>query len=411
MSTLAILIPPRPRLPARPADDAARATEFDYVQSHDGRSVAGTGRATAALLPKAGNVVAVLADADVAWHRVTLPKAPPARLRAALGGLLEEALLDDDAALHLALPPKAPAGQPTWVAAVDKAWLAATLAALEGAGVEVGRVVPASVPGGEPAGHFFTALGDGPPERALSLVLAGAEGVATLRLAGTLARALLPAAGSGLACTATPAAAAAAEHWLGAPVALRGEAERALQALATPWNLRQFDLAPKHRGTRALREGLRRFLSPEWRGLRRAAIALVVIQLVGLNLAAWRARQALDAKRAEMAAVLKASHPGVRLVYDAPVQMQRETERLRAAAGKPGEGDLETLLAAAAAAWPDGQGPVQTLRFENGRLVLGAPGWGEPQLAQFRDRLRPGGLAAEMSEGRVTVTRPKRGVA
>lgn len=112
-----------------------------------------------------------------------------------------------------------------------------------------------------------------------------------------------------------------------------------------------------------------------------------------------------------MGALLQAAHPGVKLVYDAPVQMQRETDRLRAAAGRPGDGDLEVLVGAAAAAWPDGQGPVQTLKFESGRLILAAPGWGEPQLAQFRDRLKPAGLQVELAEGRVTVSRGNRSAA
>jgi general secretion pathway protein L len=106
-----------------------------------------------------------------------------------------------------------------------------------------------------------------------------------------------------------------------------------------------------------------------------------------------------------MADLLRSTHPGVRTVLDAPVQMERETDRLRAAAGRAGDADLEALLAAAAGAWPDGLGPVQTLRFETGRLTVAAPGWGEPQLAQFRERLRAAGYAAEAAEGRITVSR------
>jgi len=63
------------------------------------------------------------------------------------------------------------------------------------------------------------------------------------------------------------------------------------------------------------------------------------------------------------------------------------------------------LLAVAASAWPDGLGPVQALRFETGQLILTAPGWAAPQQAQFRERLRSAGFAAEFSDGRLTVTR------
>ena len=85
--------------------------------------------------------------------------------------------------------------------------------------------------------------------------------------------------------------------------------------------------------------------------------------------------------------------------------MERETDRLRAAAGQPGEADLESMLAAAASAWPDGQGPVSSLRFEPGKLSVAAVGWAEPQLAQFRERLRAAGFAAELADGRIVMSR------
>jgi general secretion pathway protein L len=403
MSVLVIQIPLRSRQ-AKPAEPAA---EFDYVFSHDGQAVTATGRATPAALPRADAVLAVLADADVAWHRITLPKAPGARLRAALGGVLEDALLDDNDDLHLALAPQAAAGQPTWVAAVHKGWLAATLATLEAGGATVERVVPAAAPGDAASGHFHI---EQPADDAPTLALAHADGAVSVRLNGTLARALLPPEGTPVRWTATPAAAAAAERWLGAPVSVLTEPERQLQAARSAWNLRQFDLAARHRGMRALRDAARRLLSPEWRWVRYGAAALVVLQLVGLNAAAWQQRRQMADKRTTMASLLQASHPGVRLVYDAPVQMERETDLLRAAAGRPGDGDLEALLGAAAAAWPDGQGPVQTLRFETGRLTLAAPGWGEQQLAQFRDRLRAAGLQVELADGRLTVSRSAKGL-
>lgn len=407
MSLLAIQLPARPRPPSAPAGADTPPAEFDYVLSPDRRSVGATGRATPARLPKADIVVAVMADTDVSWHRVTVPKAPRARLRAALGALLEDTLLDDDETTHLALAPKAAAGQNVWVAAVRRPWLKALLDTLESAGVPVERVMPASSPDDGPRVHFFT---DGPAEGSLTLAIAHADGAATVRANGTLARTLLPAGGAKVRWTATPAAAAAAERWLGGPVALRTEPERTLRATRTAWNLRQFDLAPKNRGMLVLREGWRAFVSEDWRSVRWGLAALAGASVLGLNLAAWRQEQVIDAKRAEMTALLRATHPGVRAVIDAPAQMLRETERLRAAAGKPGDTDLEVLLGAAAAAWPDGQGPVQTLKFEGGRLVLAAPGWGEPQLAQFRDRLRPVGLDVEMAEGRVTLLRSARGV-
>ena len=42
-------------------------------------------------------------------------------------------------------------------------------------------------------------------------------------------------------------------------------AMRALQATRTNWNLLQFDLKPRHRGARALRDVSRLVMAPAWR--------------------------------------------------------------------------------------------------------------------------------------------------
>jgi general secretion pathway protein L len=413
MSVLAIQLPPRPRLGARLAPvpgDASLPAEWPFVLSADGRSVTQSGTAASALLPRADRVVLVLAEAEVSWHRIDIPRAPPARLRAALLGVMEEALLDDDEALHFALGPGAVPGQPGWIAVTQRPYLVAALAAIEASGLSVERVVAASAPGADWRGHFFSAFSpfsaEAGAEPAPWLALSGPDGACSLRLAGALARAMRPPEDAAVRWTSTPGAATAAERWLGAPVALMTEAERVLESAAAPGNLRQFDLAARHRGSRAVRDGWQQFFSREWRPVRVGVAALLVLQLVGLNAYAWKERQALAARRTAMAELLKASHPGVRAVLDAPLQMQRETERLRVAAGRPGEADLEAMLGVAAAAWPEGQGPVQTLRYETGRLTLSAPGFGEPQMAQFRERLRSAGFTAELVEGRVTVSRP-----
>jgi len=415
MSLLLILLPPRTRLSARGADAAGNfrlPAELDFVFSTDGRSAAQTGRAAPALLPRADSLALVLADADVAWHLIDVPKANAARLRAALGGLLEEVLLDEDVALHIALGPDAAAGHRGFVAVVHKPWLTACIATLEGAGRQVDRVLPIVRPLAADGlavsveGHFFDEPGQADAQPWLSL--ADATGVRCVRLAGDFARTLLPAEGSAAApatWTATPSAAAMAEHFVAARVAVRTEAERALHAARDGFNLRQFDLASRHRGTRALADVGRRLMSPAWRPVRWAAAALVAVQLIGVNALAWQQSDAVAQRKQAMVDLLKTSHPGVRAVLDAPVQMQRETDRLRAAAGRTGDADLETLLAAAANAWPDGQGPVQTLRFETGRLTLAAAGWGEPQVLQFQERLLAAGYRAEFAEGRLTVTR------
>lgn len=406
MSLLVILIPPRDRLRAGGGTPAARAGgEFAYVLSDDGLTPRQHGRSAAALLPRADSVVAVLADGDVGWHRVTLPKAPPARLRAALAGVLEDALLDEPEAMHFALAPGAVAGQPAWVATVHKAWLAAQIAALEQAGRTVERVLPSTWPDEPPHGHFWLPEGADTGDVPM-LAWSDAQGVVQMRLQGTLARAwLAQRPGEDVRWTASPAAAAPAERWLGAPVQVLGDDERALQPARTLWNLRQFDLAPRHRGTRALRGLVQRLRSPAWRPVRLGLAALVALHLVGLNLWAWQQRQAIDARRQAMVDLLRSAHPQVRAVLDAPLQMQRETAALRATAGRTGASDLEALLDAAAGAWPEQQGPAQSLRYEGDSLSFTAAGWDDTQVEAFRHRLRADGWQLESADGRLRLLR------
>lgn len=89
--------------------------------------------------------------------------------------------------------------------------------------------------------------------------------------------------------------------------------------------------------------------------------------------------------------------------------MQREALALRTLAGKAGDTDLEPMLQAAAAAWPADRGPVESLRFEPGKLSLAAAGWSEPQIETFRSALRRLGWQAESSEGRIVVSRARSG--
>jgi general secretion pathway protein L len=418
MSTLVLQLPERRRLRAGPADDdsapvSGRRREYVYATSDDGIELEAHGQSAAALLPKRSVVIAVVQEADVSWHRITLPKAPPSRLRAALVGVLEDALLEDADVVHLAVAPLAAAGQPTWVAAVDKAWLQDELAALEKAGVFVDRVVPMAWPDDPPAGHFDApAEGVGKLETTV-LTWASTDGVATVRLDGGLARALVPQpAPPTTRWTASPMAAAVAEQWLGAPVNVMPAEHRLLQAGRSLWNLRQFDLARRTRGARAIADWGRQLMSPAWRPVRVGVALLVAAQIVGLNVWAWHQRSEVESRRAAIQALVKKTFPRA---SDADIQrdpaavMLREAQALRTLAGKAGDGDLEPMLQAAAAAWPGERPPVENLRYEAGKLTLSAAGWSDSQIEQFRSILRPAGVRVDAGEGRLVLTRARAG--
>jgi general secretion pathway protein L len=411
MPTLVIQLPSRPRLSSGPdglpaqAREAAGSAELAYVLTPDGLNVTRHGRAAAALMPKADSAVVVLADSDVSWHRITVPRAPQSRLRAAIAGVLEEQLLDEPDGLHFALAPGASAGHTHYVAVIDKAWLKAELSALDKAGIAVERAVPIAWPEDTPLGHFGAPFGDD-AAAPMQLTWSDANGVVCLGVHGALARQMLPQWTSQPArWSAHPAVAAPAERWLGSSVIVLSDEQRSLQAMRSLWNLLQFDLAPKHRGAVALRDALRRWRSVSWRPVRWGVAALLAIQVLGLNLWAWHQERQIVAKREAMTALLRATHPQVRAVIDVPAQMQRETDLLRSAAGRSGDSDLETLLGLAASAWPDGLPPTPNLRYENGRLSFSTSGWNDEQVGQFRSQLAGADWTVSQDGATLTLTR------
>jgi general secretion pathway protein L len=261
-----------------------------------------------------------------------------------------------------------------------------------------------------PMGHFHVAESADPAAPGGTvLTWAHVDGVATVRLDGGLARALVPQPPPVTTrWTASPTAAVAAEQWLGAPVMVMPVEQRLLQAGRSLWNLRQFDLARKTRGARAARDWLRQAMSPAWRPVRIGLAVLVAAQIVGLNLWAFHQQNEVQARRNAIQALVKQSYPRVAdadIQRDAGAVMLRETQALRTHAGKPADSDLEPMLQAAAAAWPNERPPVENLRFESGKLTIGATGWTDAQIEQFRGVLQPAGFQVNASEGRIVVTR------
>ena len=353
-----------------PLEPATNATEWAYALTADGSTLADHGRARAALLPlprgAGAEVVAVVPVRALSWHRADLPRgvAPGTpRLRAALEGLLEEQLLDDTEAVHLALQPGAGAGEPAWVAICDRAWLRNALQLLDAAGRPVSRIVPEFAPEG-PLSLVVT--GD---EEQPQVVASGAEGVLTLPLtAATLP--LLPALPADAPRFAEPAVAAIAEQLLPQPWTLQQAPQRWVQSARSRWDLAQFDFASstRARALKKLATGWSELLrAPAWRPARWAAVALVLLNVVGLNAWAWKERASLEGKREAVRATLRETFPQVRVIVDAPVQMEREVAALRQQTGMPSARDLDALLGALASALPASRTP-NTLEYGGGQL-------------------------------------------
>ncbi len=337
-------------LPQEPADTAAL---YDYVLTPDGSSVGEQSRAPVALLPMVGNageVVAVVAARNLSWHQVQLPKGTlgrrfyqeggASRLRAVLEGLLEDRLLEETSQLHFAIEPKPRDDVPVWVAVCDRTWLRAALQVLEQSGRPVSRIVPEFAP--DALTDTLYVMGEADDAH---MVFTGRGGVAVWPVSPASVALLNWPDSAGLA--AEPAVAALAEHLFKRTVTLQQGAQRALQAIQSPWDLAQFDLVNSSRARTWKRwsaSGGSLLRSPRWRAARMALLALVAVNLVGLNAWAWKEQSLITSQRTAIRDLLTGTFPNVRVVVDAPVQMAKEVAALHQASGVASGRDMEAML-------------------------------------------------------------------
>ena len=421
---------PPPVLILTPADFSVAAasgasTTLDWATSVNGQTVTEHGQSAASLLPRDDDVVLVLPPRVVSWHRVAVPKVGSARLRAVLDGLLEDRLLADTTSMHFALEPGGRSGQTIWVAACDRVWLLGWLQALEAAGRPVARIVPALWPlepqdGATPTLHWAHDEGDqvwlatASPlgVRCTPLEDGGQSGMSESAFgglstaAGSVANELLNADPATTRLLADPVVAGLAERAFNQRFDLIAKPTWLLQCAQSDWNLAQFDLslsAGARRGQR-FRQTLRRLLSaPKWRPARWGLGALVAVQLLGLNLAAWSERNSLSTKQQAIAQTLQQTFPQVTLVLDAPVQMRRELERLQQASGQLSGGDLEAMLGALAQHLPGEGAAPGSLSFSPGELHAGGWPLDEAGLAALQGALEASGWRARIEGTELTL--------
>ncbi len=344
-------------------------TGYAHVHS-DGHSVlrSATG-AAATLSTHAGEVVALVPHSRLAWLQVQLPPASHGpRLQSVLHGLLEDRLLDDPQQLHIVLAPDAEqttrTGGDTLVAVCDKQWLRDALAPLQAAGLTVQRIVPELSPSVTPVLHVM-----GEPDHSHS-VLCHAQGVTPLPPNTAQWRAFAELSQDDLQIQAEPAMVTRVQSTLERQPMLQSAAQRWVKSSQSDWDLAQGEWAqgPLQRLNRQMRAAWQTLLhAPAWKPVRWGVVALIGLQVLGLNALAWRERSALDAQQASLQSILKTAFPSVTLVIDAPLQMQREVDALQQKSGTASSTDLEPLLAALAGVLPAGQTPEQ-IHFANHTL-------------------------------------------
>ncbi|PVE41258.1 type II secretion system protein GspL [Limnohabitans planktonicus] len=329
------------------------------------------------LLPRADRqteVVALVPAGALSWHRVTLPAGlhkQASRLQAALQGLLEDALLDDPAQLHLALQAQWKNTEQPWVAACDRAWLSAQLQALESAGITVHRIVPEFAPVG--AALHITAVG--PADEGWLWLQQADRGVWGLPMASVLtAQDVLSDEDRGSASlSAEPGVVTWVTERLGLKAPMVAPKQHWLQALGTGWDLAQFEFQANARARRLKnwqRSASHLWHSRDWRPARWGLGVLLASQLLGLNVWAFKTRADWQAQQNSWAQMLRETFPKTQVVVDAPLQMTREVARLRQGSGQLSASDLETMLSALGQSWPAGTAAPSQYQFEPGQLRL-----------------------------------------
>lgn len=319
--------------------------EFAYALMSSAGAVSGHGQATPALLPAADQVTLIVPAQALSWHAVQLPKMPRSsaqqKVQAVLAGILEEHLLDDTAQMHLVALTGLTPGASTWVAACQKPWLRSAVNALQAARLPLTDILAQTWP--SDTAHLHVS---GTADNAW-VMASSPEGVLCLPLSQALS---LPSIQQTQSVTAEPAVAGLAEQLLQRRVEVVQLAQwtitRAQAALAQSCSLAQGELAVSGRGRywQILRGAAREWVAaPAWRPLRWGLIGLLCIQLVGLNAWAWKQQAQVQDKRAQLSQLLTSTFPQVKVVLDAPVQMQRELAQLRQAQGQLSGRDFESI--------------------------------------------------------------------
>ena len=393
------------------ATAAAAPSAWHWARVDEAGTVLAQGRAPAeglAALGERERVALVVPTGWLAWHAVALPAGRAGRTPAALGGLLEDALLDEPQRLHWAIGPAAPQGR-TWVAAMRDERLQAAVAAAQAPGWTVERLLAESHP--LPAPVLWVHALDGAP----MAVLAGPDGVATVPLSDL--DAWVP-PGTAQDEPASDAAGPAAPIYAADPAAFDDaraarpqapwQALPAARRWADAWrdgpDLAQFAWRRRIGGAWWQRAGraLRAVgTEPAWAPARWGIAAAAAVPLLAVPLAAWQARLAERALHAETQRIARAALPQAPVLLDPPRQLAQALAQL---GGPAAPGALERWLHAWGA---QGGTAPQQVRVQGDRLELR---WdAAPPAAQVRAAARAAGLTVVEDGGTVWRLQPEAG--
>jgi general secretion pathway protein L len=130
--------------------------------------------------------------------------------------------------------------------------------------------------------------------------------------------------------------------------------------------------------------------------------ALLLTHLLGLNALAWKERSLIEEKTAAIRALFVQTFPEVKVVVDAPLQMEREVMALRQATGQAGGAGLVDALTHVARMAPGFQ-PLDAMELIGAEVRLKGPTLSADKTAAMLTQLSTQGWQARLQGERLVL--------
>jgi general secretion pathway protein L len=137
-------------------------------------------------------------------------------------------------------------------------------------------------------------------------------------------------------------------------------------------------------------------------------VLILLANIFGLNLWAWKENAQVQAQREQMSQILSSSFPNVKVVVDAPLQMQRELLVLRQSQGQLSGRDFESIYARFASVTGINNAPIAIEYIANDVLINGV-NLPASQLESLSPKLQSAGLAVRSDAQRLIVSHKAEG--
>jgi general secretion pathway protein L len=362
------------------------------------------------IVPSAQRVVLLLAASDVTLLSVQVPPMSPARLKAALPGLVEDRLIADPAESILVAGNAAADGMRT-VAVVQRDWLDSIVNLFISFGARKLTVVPLQLCLPYQTGETSAAIHDIAGELELALRMNEQDGIglaifpeqgeqaehAVLQTLHAMA-AQLPVA-LYVPQSQTQAYAQAVESGAGQNEPITVHAENWALWIAGAGQ------ATLNLATGRQDAGGSKFDWRKWRWPVTLAALLLAINILALNIDWWRMRSEADQLRASMTQIYRATFPKDTVIVDPLAQIKQKL-----GAGQRGAPDDFTMLAAAfGEAWADmgqarGTTAISGLEYKDRSLLVRLKPGGTPPTEQMKNALAGRNLALSMAPAQAGAT-------